>query len=205
MAAIPGSIPVTGFIAPTDTLDTFATHNSEYGRGDKHLETQALRDSITEARRQWGMLCHVYNDGANNGSYQLVYGQVDTNINNNANWVLFAGSGGSGGKIATDSVDLTALVTTADGDKATLFTLASTPVDGSYIIVDVNGKLETVGDALTTKAFYFSGDGGTTPRSFSSLNPNGQVQSGDELFFNGSVAGYELDVTDRISIYQQVN
>jgi hypothetical protein len=111
---------------------------------------------------------------------------------------------GTGGRIATDSIDLPALLTTADGQKAISFTLGSTPIDNSYIMVDVNGKLETVGDASTTKVFYFSGDGGTTPRSFNSLNPNGQVQSGDELFFNGSVAGYELDVTDRISIYQQI-
>lgn len=89
MAAIAGSIPVTGFIAPTDTLDVFATHTSIYGQGGHHqVETIVDRDAITTERRQWGMLASVYNDGANTGVYQLVYGEVDTDIDNDANWKL---------------------------------------------------------------------------------------------------------------------
>jgi hypothetical protein len=196
MAAIPGSIPLTGFIAPTDTADTFSTHDSDYGRGDKHVSNITTRDLITEDRRKWGMLCHVYNDGANSGTYQLTYGSVDTDITNNANWQVFSGS--EGGKLATDSVDLVALVTAAPGDKATIFTLAADPLEESYIIISVNGKTETVGDAITTKAFYFSDDSGATAKSFSSVNP---IKTGDELFIGSGIA-YNLDASDRISIYQ---
>lgn len=203
MAAIPGSIPLTGFVAPTDTADVFATHDSEYGRGDKHVLNLAARNAITEDRRKWGMLVHVYNDGASTGTYQLVFGEVDTDITNNANWVEFSSAiGSSPVSFATDSINLVALVTASPGDKATNFVLANDPLDGSYIMIDVNGKLEVVGDATTSLPFYFSGDAGTTPRSFSSSHPNGQVQTGDELFFNGTAAGYELDVADKINIYQ---
>jgi len=200
MAAIPGSIPLTGFIAPTDSLDTFSTHDSDYGRGDKHVSNISTRDLITEDRRKWGMLCHVYDDGASSGTYQLTFGSVDTDITNNANWQEFSGSNDTG-KLATDSVDLIALTTTVAGDKATSFVLAADPIDDSYIIISVNGKSEIVGNAVTTKAFYFSGDSGTTPRSFSSSHPNDKVQIGDELFI-GSGISYNLDFSDRISIYQ---
>jgi hypothetical protein len=82
MAQIPGSIPVTGKIAPTDTADVFATHESQYGIGDKHVVDLTARDAITTERRVWGMMCHL-EDGT---SYQLVKGLVDTDLDNNANW-----------------------------------------------------------------------------------------------------------------------
>ncbi len=190
--SLPGSIPLTGYIAPTSVLDTFATHDSDFGRGDKHVSDVATRNAITEDRRKWGMLVHVYDDGLNTKTYQLKLNAVDNDITNNANWVVYA----SGGKLATDSLDLTALVTNVDGDKATNFTLSGSPLQGSYIMVDVNGKLETVGNGAKDKAFYFSGDSGATARDFDS------IMSGDELYHNGSISGYELDTDDKISIYQ---
>lgn len=113
---------------------------------------------------------------------------------------------GSGGGVAGQQgdIDITALVTTSDGDKAITFTVASAPIDGSYIMVDVNGKLEAVGDGVKTKSFYFSGDSGVTARNFDSSGPNGKVTIGDELFFNGSLAGYQLDTSDKIAIYSLI-
>lgn len=56
MAVIPGSVPVTGFIAPTDSTDTYATHDAIYGRGGLvAVANAASRTAITADRRSEGM------------------------------------------------------------------------------------------------------------------------------------------------------
>jgi hypothetical protein len=125
---------------------------------------------------------------------------------NGSSYVIFlsgivtGGGGGTTERLVLEGKDELALITTIDGDKATNFTLISNPNNASYVMVSVNGKEVTVGDAEKTKACYFSGDGGTTARSFSSSHPNGKVQTGDELYWNGSIAGYQLDINDKINI-----
>jgi hypothetical protein len=114
---------------------------------------------------------------------------------------LSAGAGGAGGKIGTDSIDLAANTTTTDGQEASAFTIISEPIDSSYIVVEINGKGETVGDGVKTKACYFSGDAGATARNFAGAN---KVTIGDKLYWNGSIAGYELDIVDKINIYKQI-
>lgn len=88
--------------------------------------------------------------------------------------------------------DLVALVTAADGNKATNSTISSTP--RNYVIVTVNGLEVTVGDGVKTTECYFSGDGGTTARAI------GSIVAGDTLHWVGSVAGYQLDATDKINL-----
>jgi hypothetical protein len=57
MPNIPGSVPVTGFIAPTDAGDTYATFEPIYGRdGLRSLADKATRNAITTDRRRQGML-----------------------------------------------------------------------------------------------------------------------------------------------------
>lgn len=98
MASIPGSVRVGGFIAPSDTTDTYATHDSLYGRGGlKEVASVAERDAIPSDRRREGMI--VYVGGVTQTNYQLV-GGVD-----NTNWVVV--SSGSGG--VTDHGALTGL------------------------------------------------------------------------------------------------
>ena len=59
MAIITGSVRVGGFIAPTDSTDVYATHNSLYGKGGfKEVSESTDRDEITDDRRVIGM--HVY-------------------------------------------------------------------------------------------------------------------------------------------------
>ena len=59
--------------------------------------------------------------------------------------------------------------------------------------VFVNGvMLQLKGDK--TGDCYFSGDGGTTARAFAS------IASTDTLHWNGSVAGYQLEATDEITL-----
>jgi hypothetical protein len=43
--------------------------------------------TIPVARRQFGMLVTIYNDGNNNATYQLTYGHSSTDLLDNANWV----------------------------------------------------------------------------------------------------------------------
>jgi hypothetical protein len=86
-------------------------------------------------------------------------------------------------------------VTTADGQAATATTLAFTPAVGTSFELKVNGVQEPIGDGTKVGVpAYFSVDGGTTARAWSA------VASGDTLYWNGSVAGYELAGTDRLDI-----
>jgi hypothetical protein len=98
----------------------------------------------------------------------------------------------SGGVPVTDNKEMTASVTTADGDAATATTIVGTPASDSYVQVFINGVKVILGDGVTTKDCYFSADGGTTPKSIAA------IAAGDTLYWNGSVAGYELDGNDRV-------
>jgi hypothetical protein len=90
---------VTAAIRPNNSDDKIASAYAVEIKGGLHsYVTKNDRNSIISERREWGMLCNVYNDGVNNGTYQLVYGKASTNIMDNLNWVKFVGSGsGSGG------------------------------------------------------------------------------------------------------------
>lgn len=93
MAQIPGSIRVTGFIAPSDSTDIYATHDSTYGRGGlREVATIVERDAITADRRKEGMVVYVEEDGQ---TYQLV-GGVD-----NADWEIFGNAAATIGSYVT--------------------------------------------------------------------------------------------------------
>ena len=78
-------------------------------------------------------------------------------------------------------------------------TISYTPVDGCYVAVFINGLEVEVGDGVTSStSCYFSNDGGSTSRNFSSPN---QVQVGDGLYWNGIYAGNDLSIGWRISLY----
>jgi hypothetical protein len=63
MAGIPGSVTVTGFIAPTDTTDTYAVTDPLYGiDGLRSVADHAARNNITTPRRRAGMLVYTQND-----------------------------------------------------------------------------------------------------------------------------------------------
>jgi hypothetical protein len=167
--------------------------------GDRYIVADdTARDALVTLQRvHEGLQIYHEADQALYYCSTLVVGNPGATV-----WTEIAtGAVGTGGKLATDSIDLAALTTTVDGDDATAFTIASEPVDASYIIVEINGKGETVGDGVTSKACYFSGDGGASARNFAGAN---KVTVGDTLHWNGSVAGYQLDVTDKINIYKQI-
>ena len=58
--AIYGSVQITGFIAPTYSGDTYATHDAYYGRdGLRNVDTESELDEITALRRRAGMIVGV--------------------------------------------------------------------------------------------------------------------------------------------------
>ena len=90
------------------------------------------------------------------------------------------------------------LVTSADGD-STGITITYTPFSNSPVSVEVNGIEANVGDGAKDEACYFSVDGGTTARAIS------DIEAGDTLYWNGSIAGYELETDDDIDISYQAS
>lgn len=81
---------ITAAIRPNDSQDRVATALSSEIQGGIHSkETIVDRNAIIEERRDWGMLCYVEDDKK---TYQLSFGEVDQNINNNNNWIEFSGN-----------------------------------------------------------------------------------------------------------------
>ena len=100
MAAIPGSVPITGFIAPTDSADIFATQDETYNRGGfRSVADLTARDAITSDRRLVGMLVRVISTGK---FYTLSGGIL------NSNWVEETFGGASGALIYQGDVDVPA-------------------------------------------------------------------------------------------------
>lgn len=65
MAAIPGSIRVTGFIAPTDSTDTYACTDPIYGiDGLRSVADLTERNAISNERRREGMLAYTQSDSS---------------------------------------------------------------------------------------------------------------------------------------------
>jgi hypothetical protein len=90
MALIAGSVRVGGFIAPTDSEDTYPVTNPTYGLGGlRTVNNLTARNSIPSARREEGMMVYVI---ADQQYYQLLGGTTD------AYWSVFTG-GATGGII----------------------------------------------------------------------------------------------------------
>lgn len=88
MARIPGSVPVTGFVAPTSDSDTYASHSEEWGRGGyRSVYSITDRNDIPYQRRLEGMLVHVKKNG---NTYRLDGGVQ------NINWEIRQEGGGEG-------------------------------------------------------------------------------------------------------------
>jgi hypothetical protein len=58
----------------------------------------------------------------------------------------------------------------------------------------LNGIQVEVGDNSKLKACYFSNDAGSTAKSIENIT------SGDEIIWNGVVAGFDLDTNDYFDI-----
>lgn len=101
MATIPGSVRLTGFIAPSDSGDTYAVTDDTYNRGGfRSVENTTERDAITADRRKEGMWVYV--------RYSATVYALEGGITN-SDWVQIEFSGGSG----TGELVITTLANTA--------------------------------------------------------------------------------------------
>jgi hypothetical protein len=105
-------------------------------------------------------------------------------------------------KFSILNVDMNALTTTADGDLACATPILEQPKYDSFISVVLNGAVQRMAKneaERTSNACYFSNDGGLTAVNLSNIT------IGDELYWNGSVAGYELQAVDKFTFLYLVN
>lgn len=75
--------------------------------------------------------------------------------------------------------------------------LIKTPLNHSSVKVFVNGQVLLLGDI--NDDCYFSSDSGVTAKTYSTL------ESGDELYFNGDLVGWNLSTEDRIILIYEAN
>ncbi len=102
---------------------------------------------------------------------------------------------GGGSSDLLSQLDKDVSPTATSGDNAsTGVTIGSTPANDSYVKVKVNGNEQVVGDGVKTKDCYFSDDAGATAKTIS------DISSGDEVFWNGLVARFDLETSDVISL-----
>jgi hypothetical protein len=94
--------------------------------------------------------------------------------------------------------DLTPTGTTSGNEFSTGLAITNTPTDGCYVRVDVNGSGQSVGNGVKTKDCYFSADGGTTAKAI------GSIVATDVLYWNGTIAGFQLDTTDTLALYYEI-
>ncbi|NBP58792.1 hypothetical protein EBU71_20060 [bacterium] len=92
---------------------------------------------------------------------------------------------------------MTANSVSVDGGTASDYTISVNPVSGSYVTVFVNGQEFEVGNGTTSSSCYF-GTHSTIPKGFSASNA---IQAGDYLYWNPSIAGFNLESGWRISLH----
>ena len=83
-------------------------------------------------------------------------------------------------------------VATSGDDEDTTLTITETPAIGSYVRVFVNGISYILGNGVKTKDCYFTNDAGVTARAINA------IFAGDAFYWNGTIAGFDLSVADRI-------
>ena len=77
---------------------------------------------------------------------------------------------------------------------ATGILITHSPYQDSYVMVEVNGLSVEVGDGAKDKDAYFSGNNGLAAASVE------EIRSGDQLYWNGDIAGYDLEIGDEINL-----
>lgn len=92
------------------------------------------------------------------------------------------------------NLGMTALITLSNGDPASNIPLLKTPLLKGAVSVFVDGIRASLGDGVKTKVCYFSSDSGVTAKTLDTL------ESDDKLYWNGSIAGFQLDENDVIDI-----
>lgn len=101
-----GGVAITGYISPTDTADTFATHDSKFGRGGlSEVDNLAQRDLITEDRRRVGMVVYVTDEQ----KYYALFGDTT-----NLSWKDCGSQLGGYDELLAEIADLESTITVID-------------------------------------------------------------------------------------------
>lgn len=166
-----GTLVIAPIVTP-DSTDNFPTHISNMGKGGFHT-VQALtdRDSISQERREEGMLCTVVDDGV---TYQLL-GGIDNN-----NWTPFAGGGSNSSEI-DDS-----LITT------------TTTWSSSKILEKLTNAINDIPKKDTIYSYYPNGDIYEEKEYNISVVPNQLVQKKTYAYTaNGDINTETIEVNGR--------
>jgi hypothetical protein len=116
----------------------------------------------------------------------VVVDGITIQINNSGQLTVVS----SGGLSQPTYEEFTAVSTSGNDSIVTGVTLGGTPNIYSRIEVFVNGQKQRLGDGVTTKDCYF----GSPAIALSSLT------TGDQLYWNGITAGFELSASDKVEI-----
>ena len=160
----------------TDTIEFF-TSNTIFGL------------SVTASVKDGSLTASKLDTGSNGGATAGYFLSVDSN--GDFNWVVpIVGVNSS----FNDKNFLITSNSISDGFFTGL-AISSNPI--GYVSVYINGVESDLGYGSTTSnSCYFSDNGGLTAKS------QGSISIGDGLYWNGTVAGYDLstDLPDRISL-----
>ena len=165
-------------IRPIDSNDLISTAWDNEVRGGHHAYATILeRNNIIIQRRNWGMLCTIYNDGVNNGTYQLKYGYSSTVLTDNNNWVSFVGSGSNSGGSGY-WIDPVLSISNSE---------PSSPVNGDRYIVGLNSTSVLTGSKWSTYTGGYVVQWNSTLSDWDKTSPkNGytlRVQNEDDSFY----------------------
>jgi len=151
-------------------------------------------------------MTRIVGQGTGGGAVESVTGSLPIVVDNTdpANPIVTLPGLLTGSSIARANKDMVASVTVADGNlacaTAVATTVATSSAAGGYVGVDVNGVAYSVGDGTKVGvSCYFSADGGTTALAMKA------IIAGDLLYWNGTVAGFQLAGTDRVSFFYDVS
>lgn len=73
------------------------------------------------------------------------------------------------------------------------------PYYDSYVMIEVNGISVDLGSDKLTSTVYFSGNNGISAVEIE------EIRAGDQLIWNGNVAGFELELGDEINLIYEVD
>lgn len=117
---------------------------------------------------------------------------------NSTGWTLLSGGGGSGVAQCMQEVVFSTAADNVNTDNtlasSTLF-LVPAPMASTSFMLFVNGQYIQVGDGTIAAPAYLSNDGGATAVT------HNEADSDSLLYWNPSVAGYDLEDTDTLTIH----
>lgn len=173
MANIPGSVRFTGFIAPTDSTDTYPVTDPTWGLGGlRRVSGTTERDLISTGRRESGMLVYSESDD--------IYYKLGTGLTN-SDWTVFMTGGGSGSFLALSGGTVTGVTSFTSGLSANTFS-GGTYFSGGTDLEDVMKSLIPSGDTA-----FITVDEGAGP---------GYVVRGQDRTNFGTIGWGTLDMSD---------